>query len=248
MEPEAFHLFGQLKNKYSDDKETLGIVYSSMGDALLDVDLFDSCDAVMQEAITCLGEEEDLMWIRLQCLVNKEDKPATLELAQRIQHLNPLSGENWNRLGDVYREIDELALAIDALENAISLGFVTRENLLTLIFVYEENNNPSKALERTIEYLNRFESDFYLYFTAAKLCGQLEDWTSALDFINEAIRLEPMLDESVYIYKSSFLLNLDEKHEAKMALKEGIRNTDDPDGALKKELKKLNKQYPEKGK
>lgn len=244
MEEDAFHFFGTLKKKYAGDSETLTVIYTAMGEALLDLDLFESSDEVMLEAIRTTGENDDYLWIRLQCLVALKDNEAAIEIAEKIQQKNPLDGELWRRMGEAFQELGEKDRAIDAYENALSLDHDPQTVLLKLIFAYEDNENPAKALERLNEYMEQFESSYYLFFTAAKLCSQLEDWTAALAYINQAISLEPSADESVYMYKSHFLLQLDEKLKAKLALAEGIENTTDPYGKLRKELLKLNKKFP----
>jgi tetratricopeptide (TPR) repeat protein len=245
MEAEAFNFLKTLKKKYANDKDALGMVYAAMGEALLDIDLFESCDEVMQEAIVAVDEDEDFLWIRMQCLVALKNIPKLIKVAEKIQKKTPLDGENWQRLGIMFQEAGEMDRAIDAFENSLSLNYETRENLLNLIFAYDENENPAKALERIFEYIETYESDYYMFFTAAKLCAQLEDYAAALDYINQAIVLEPSADDSIYLYKSSFLMHLDEKRKAKLALAEGIKNTEDPYDNLKKELLKLNLQFPE---
>lgn len=245
MEDETFLFFRKLKTKYAEDAEALGTVYVAMGESLLDIDLFDSCNEVMQEAIRIIGEEIDFFWLQLQAYVSLEDSEKVLESAEKIQKISPLDGETWHRLGNAFQKIGDWERAIDAFEYALSLEFESKENLINLIHAYDHNGNPGKSLERIKEYLNRYHGTYSLNFIAAKICSQLEDWSQALKFINEAIKIEPTINYSSYICKSVFLLNLGEYRKAKMALMEGIENTNDPEGDLKKELFRLNEQYPD---
>ncbi|MDR1371990.1 MAG: tetratricopeptide repeat protein [Dysgonamonadaceae bacterium] len=249
MEDEAFHWFGLLKKKYSaptkDDRDMLGMIYSSMCEVLFDLDLNESCDEIAKEAISIIGEDSDFLWIRMQNLVVMKQIKEANAIADKIQKLFPLDAESWHNLGNSYYERDDCEKAIDAYENALSLGYDSQETLLNLIFTYDENGNPGKALERLTDYFEKYESNYILYSMAAKICGQLELWSKALFYINAAIEEEPVTDDSLYIYKSTLLVNLSEYRKAKIALSEGIEKTKDPEGKLKKELQRLNKQFRE---
>jgi hypothetical protein len=71
----------------------------------------------------------------------------------------------------------------------------------------------------------------------------MEMWKEAIRFLDNAIKIIPSMD-SLYLYKSTYFLHLGEQRKAKLALKEGIKNTQDPEEDLKKELRRLNDLYP----
>jgi tetratricopeptide (TPR) repeat protein len=244
MEDEAFLFFRKLKTKFAGDNEDLSIIYQAMGEALYEVDLYESAIDVIQEAIDLLGGNADLYWIQLQCHLSLNEKEEVLELAEVIQKINPLDAETWHRQGVVFQEIGETAKSIDAFEYAQSLGFDPQQNLINLIYAYEKNDNLNKALEKAKEYISVYADSQMVNLIAAKLCAQMENWEEALKYINNTIHIMPELD-SLYLYKSSFLLNQDEYTKAKQVLLEGIEKTDDPNGDLKRELLKLNEQYPD---
>jgi tetratricopeptide (TPR) repeat protein len=245
MEDEAFLFFQKLKPKYADDTEDLSIIYQAMSEALLEMDLFDSCIEVVQEAIDLLGEEIDFLWLQLQSYVSLDEKEAVVELAEKIHTKAPLDAESWHRLGDAFQEIDDMERAIEAFENAQSLGYEDlQQNLMDLVYAYERNKNFIKSLDKAKEYLNLYPDSYLINVIAAKLCSQIENWDEALKFINEAIHIMPTMD-ALYIYKSNTLLNLEEYKMAKLTLLEGIEKTEDPEGDLNSELVKLNEQYPD---
>jgi len=244
MEDEAFLFFGTLKKKYRDDKETLGIVYAAMGEALLDLDLFDSCDAVMNEAISVIGEEEDFIWVRMQALVGLKNKEEVIRLANKIQKRDTLNGETWSRLGDIYRDVGEPERACEAYLFAVTLGYEPQENVFNMVFTLEESDQPERALAALYEFEHLFEDKYYLYFTAAELCSQFNAWSSALRFINEAIAIDPSSDPSLYLCKSNYLMNIEEYKAAELALKEGINATGDETGTLKEELARIDGKHP----
>jgi tetratricopeptide (TPR) repeat protein len=244
MEDEAFLFFRKLKIKYAGDTEDLNIIYQAMGESLHEMDLFDSCIEVMQEAIDRLGEDIDFLWLQLQSYVSLEEKDPVVELAEKIHQKAPLDAESWHRLGDAFQEIDDQERAIEAFENAQSLGYEDlQQNLMDLIYAYERNQNFVKSLDKAKEYLNLYPDSYLINVIAAKLCSQIENWDEALKYIDKAIIILPTID-ILYIYKSNFFLNLEEYKKAKLALLEGIEKTEDPEGDLKNELIKLNEQYP----
>ena len=79
---------------------------------------------------------------------------------------------------------------------------------------------------------------------AAMFSSRMKNWEEALKYVDEALRLMPDI-ASLYLYKSNFLLRLEEYKKAKLALLEGLKNTQDSQGFLSKRLSKLNKQYPD---
>jgi tetratricopeptide (TPR) repeat protein len=243
MEEEAFFFFSELKTKYASDNEDLNIIYQAMGESLLEVDLFDSCIEVIQEVIHVIGKNEDLTWLLLQGYVSLNDSEKVIAIAEGIQKENPLNAGSWHRLGIAFQEIGDFERAIDAYEFAQSLGYDFRQNMMKLIFAYENNGNFLKALEKAGEYLNLYPDSCLVNMIAAKICSETENWTEAIRFINAAIQLIPEMD-SLYLYKSGFLLNLEEYRKAKQALLEGIKITSDPTGDLKRELSKLEEQFP----
>jgi tetratricopeptide (TPR) repeat protein len=247
MEAEAFYWFGALKDKYSgvmnEDREMLAMAYVAMSEALLDIDLYKSCNEVILEIISIIGEESDFLWIHLQCLIAMKNKKSANIIAEKIQKLFPLDAENWHSLGKAYQELGEIEKAIDAYEFAHSLNYESAENILHLILAYVENGYTEKAIERIIEYFENYEGSYEMYFMAAKLCAQLERWEDALLYIDAAIDAEPNADNLLYVYKSAFLVNMDEPIKAKIAILEGIRNTDDRGGKLREALLNLNKKF-----
>jgi len=244
MEDETFLFFQKLKTRYVDNKEELSIIYQAMSEALFEVDLYDSAVEVIQEAIDTMDEDINFYWMQLQCYVYMECKEEVLELAEVIQKLNPLDAVSWHRLGLSFQDIDDKEKAIDAFEYAQSLGYDPEEILMNLIYVYDKNKNFNKALEKAKEYLNLYPDNYVVNIMAAKLNSRMENWGDALKYVNEALKITPE-EESLYLYKSNFLLHLEEYKKAKLALREGLENTKDSDGHLSKKLSKLNKQYPD---
>jgi tetratricopeptide (TPR) repeat protein len=243
MEEDAFHFFATLKNKYAEDDEALNIVYQAMGEALIEMDLFESSVEVIREAIDIMGEDIDFYWLQLQSFASMNDKDEVTKLADKIQKIDPLNAESWYRLGVAFQEIDDWEKAIDSFEYAHSLNSTSRNNMMSLVYAYEKNGNYHKALEKIKEFLNLYPDNYVVSILASKICSQVENWEEALKYINDAIKLVPAM-ESLYLYKSSFFLHLEEYKKAKLALEEGIERTDDSEGDLTKELSRLNKKYP----
>ena len=244
MEEDAFILFRKYKTVYADDKEDLSVIYQAMGEALCDVDLFESSIGVIQEAIDKLDEDINFYWLQMQCYVSLKDKKAVGKLAGVILKLNPLDSQTWHQLGISFQEIGDMEKAIDAFEYALSLGHDSDEVLRNLIFVYDKNKNYNKALEKAKEFLLLYPDNYVINMVAAMLNSQMKNWVEALKYVEEALRLTPDIP-SLYLYKSNFLLRLEEYKKAKLALMEGLKNTKDSQGFLSKKLSKLNKQYPD---
>ena len=244
MEDEAFILFRKLKTKYAEDKEDLSVIYQAMGEALCDVDLFDSSIEVIQEAIDTLDEDINFYWLQMECCVLLKDKESAGKLAADILKLNPLDSETWHRLGISFQETGDMEKAIDAFEYAQSLGHDIDEVLGSLIYIYEKNKNFNKALEKAKEFLNLHPDSYAINMMAAMLNSQMENWKEALKYIDEALRLTPEV-ASLYLYKSNFLLQMEEYKKAKLVLMEGLKNTKDSEGFLTRKLSKLNKQFPD---
>jgi tetratricopeptide (TPR) repeat protein len=243
MEEDAFHFFSILKDKYAGDDEALNVIYQAMGEALIEMDLFESSIEVINEAIEIMGEHIDFFWLQLQAYTSLEEKEEVAKWADKIQKVNPLDYETWYRLGVTFQEINDMEKAIDAFEYAHSLNPKSSQALMSLVYAYEKNGNYSKALEKAKEFLHLYPDVYIVNIIASKICSQLESWEEALKYINEAIKIVPEID-SLYLYKSSFFLHLEEVKKAKLALEEGIEKTDDPEGDLIKELSRLNEQYP----
>ena len=235
MEEDAFQFFKTIKYKYADNKENLSIIYQAMGEALYEVDLYDAAIEVVEEVLPVLGDDLDLLWLELQSLAALEDKENVIELGHRIQNLNPMDAELWNRLGDTYKDVGELEKSIEAYEFAQSLGLKDPNNLLSLIYAYERNGNYSKALQRTDEYLSEYPNSYLVNLLAINICSEIEDWEKGLKYIENAIQLESQT-ESLYLYKCSFYFKLGENIKAIKALEEGINKTLDINGELKKQL------------
>jgi len=246
MEEDAFNLFRKVKEKYTANKEDLSVIYQAMGEALYEVDLFDASIEVMEEVIQLLGENTDYHWLQLNSYLLKENKEKTLEIADKISKMSPFDKKSWFHLGVIYKDIDELEKSIDAFEFALNLGFKGKSIYINLIAVYELNRNFAKALEKVKEFMQaQIDPDNYLInLIAANVCSQMEMWVEAVKYVSNAITLMPKMD-SLYLYKSNFLLNLGEQKNAKLILEEGIKKTEDPEGNLQKELERLNEDYPD---
>jgi tetratricopeptide (TPR) repeat protein len=243
MEEDAFLFFRKMKTKYEKNKEDLSIMYQAMGEALNELDLFDASISVIDEAISILGPDVDFYWLKLQSCFSLEDNEEVLEIAAQIEQINPLDAENWCRLGEIYTDLNEIEKAIEAFEFAESLGYKKQTNYLNLIAVYEKNGNYLKALEKAKEYLYLYPENYIIDILAANICAGMEMWEEALFYVDAALEIVPEMD-ALYLYKSSFFLNLGEQRKAISALEEGIRQTSDMEGDLKKELERLQNQYP----
>ena len=244
MEDEAFLFFRKLKTKYAEDKDDLSVIYQAMGEALCDMDLFESCVEVIQEAINNLEEDVNFYWLQMQCYVSLDCKEEVSVLAEVIQKINPLDATTWHRLGLCFQDVGDKDKAIDAFEYAQSLGYDQEEILMHLIYVYDKNKNFNKALEKAKEYLNLYPDSYVINMMAVKLNSRMENWNDAIHFIDKALNITPDV-ESLYLYKSNFLLRLAEYKKAKLVLMEGLKNTKDSAGYLSKKLSKLDKQYPD---
>jgi len=244
MEDEAFLFFRKLLTKHADNKDDLSICYQAMGEALGEVDLFDSSNDVIQEAIDTLKLDLNFYWIQMQNFVALNDKEKVLELSDVLLKIDPLDPEIWYRLGISFLEVGEIEKAIDAFENAQSLEYDPELVLKYLIFIYEKNKNFSKALEKANEFLDLFPGNYVITMYAAKLNSHVKNWKNALKHIEEVIKITPFI-ESLYLYKSTFLLRMEEYKKAKLTLIEGMKNTKDSKGYLSKKLSKLNKKYPD---
>ena len=238
MEEDAFLFFRKIKQRYEKDAEQLSLIYQVMGESLQEIGLFDAAHDVVEEAIKLLGPSLEFYWLQLRGHLASDAKEPALRVANRIEQINPMDGESWHRLGSVYLDLEEAEKAIDAFEFADSLGHKTQSNYLGLITVYEKNGNLLKALEKVKEYLYLYSNNYMVYILAANICSELCLWIEALEYIDLALNIVPELD-SLYLYKSRFLVYLGEQKKAVYVLEEGIRLTKDKQGDLKKELDKL---------
>jgi tetratricopeptide (TPR) repeat protein len=245
MEEDAFLFFRKMKNKYAGDNENLSIIYQVMGEALHEINLYEASVHIIDEAFELFGEDEDMefYWLQLHNYLYLNNKEKVSEYGEIISKANPFDGSVWFRLGIVYKDADDPEKAIDAFEFAKNLNYNGRENLLQLIQTYEQNGNYAKALENAIEYLHLFPNSYLINIIASNICSQMEMWIDAIRFLDNAIDIIPNMD-SLYLYKSTYFLHLGEQRKAKQTLKEGIRNTQDPEEDLEKELKRLNDLYP----
>jgi len=243
MEEEAFFLFKKLKSKYAENKNDLSIIYQAMGEALCDVDLFESSIEVIQEAINTLEEDINFYWLQIQCYAALYCKEEVVELAEVIQKLNPLDSETWYRLGLAFQDIGDNEKTIEAFEYAQSLGYDMEVILMNLIYAYDKNKNFNKALDKAKEYLILYPDSYVINMMAAKFNSLMGNWNDAIKYVDETLKFTPEI-ESLYLYKSNFLLRLEEYKKAKLTLLEGLKNTKDLKGYLSRKLSKLNKQYP----
>jgi len=244
MEDEAFLLFKKLKPKYAEDKEDISVFYQAMSEALFEVDLFDSSIEIIQEAINTLDTDINFYWLQLPSFISLESKEKVLEIAEAIQKLDPLNSVTWYRLGVSFQEIGDSEKAIEAFEYAQSLGDDSEDIMMHMIFTYDKNKNFNKALEKTKEFLNLHPDNYVITMMAVKLNSLMENWNEAVKYVDDALKITPQI-ESLYLYKSNFLLHQEEYKKAKSALMDGLKNTKDSKGYLSKKLSKLNKQYPD---
>jgi len=244
MEEDAFLFFRKMKTKYEKNKENLSIIYQAMSEALNEVDLFEASANVIEEAISIMGVEIEFLWLQLLSYTALKDKENVCKIASQVESINPLDGETWHRLGNIYNEVEEIEKSIEAFEFAESLGYKIQNNYLNLITIYEKNGNYIKALEKAKEYLYLYPENYMINIIATNICSQMEMWEEALYFVNVALKLIPEM-ESLYLYKSNFFLHLGEQKKAILALIEGIELTDDSQGDLKKELERLQDLYPD---
>jgi tetratricopeptide (TPR) repeat protein len=221
MEEDAFQYFKTMKSKYAGDEENLSIIYQAMAEALYEVDLYDAAIEVIEEILPIVGEDIDLLWLELQSFAAIEDKESVAELGARIQNLNPMDAETWSRLGNAYKEVNDIKKSIEAYEFAQSLGIEDPNNLLSLISAYEKNGNFSKALQKIDEYLTEYPDSYVVCLLAINICSEIENWSEGLKYVENAIRLDPQM-ESLYLYKCKFYLRLGENRKAIKALEEGI--------------------------
>jgi len=248
MEEDAFLFFRKLKNKYKKEKEKLSFVYVAMAEALQEVDLYEASIYLIDEILPETDRDADadmyFYWLLLQGYLSLGYTEKTMEIAEIIEQMNPLDAYMWHHLGKVYIDLQETERAIDAFEFAESLGYKKQTNFLYLITAYEGNYNHFKALEKAKDLLLLYPDNYMANIFAANICSEMEMWEEALSYVDAALKKAPGID-SLYLYKSSFFLNLGEQKKAMLALEEGIRQTNDTEGDLKKELDRLHNQYPD---
>jgi hypothetical protein len=244
LEEESFQFFRHLKRKYAKDKESLKTIYQAMAESLLDVDLYDAVIKVVDESNKKTGENPELDELVMQSYVISNNKEKVCEIADKILKEKPLDGDLWLDMGNAFNDTEIYDRAIEAYENAHSLGRMTHQSMLNLIFAYQHSGSPAKALEKAMEFLKI--TPFRILFTlaAVKICSESKLWEEAINFLDEAINLEP---DKCYLYyqKSRYLLELEEIKKAKQVLLEGIRKTADPEGELIKEFKRVESEFPD---
>jgi len=246
LEEEAYTWFILRKELYRIEEDDYALLYQAMCEALTDVDLFESAIAILNEARQIFGNSEELEWLNLQIDISKEDKDSAMKTAARIEKMNPLDGLTWHNLGRIYaNDLDAPENAIDAFEFAESLDFREQPNYLYLICMYEKCEYYLKALDKIKEYESRFDENLMLQVLAISICTELGMWNESLNYVNRAINRAPEIS-SLYICKSDILQSLGETQKARSVLEEGIRQTADNGGELKKKLKNLLKLYPDK--
>ncbi|MDR2682686.1 MAG: hypothetical protein LBB64_02310 [Dysgonamonadaceae bacterium] len=245
MEEDAFLFFGKSRRKHENDTEQLSFLYQVMSESLQEVDLYDASLDMIEEAMDLLGPSPDFLWLQLQAYLSAGTKEEVLNVAAQIEQINPMDGETWHRLGIVYFDLEEIEKSIDAFEFAESLGQKTQSNYVGLISAYEKHGSLLKALEKAKDYVHLYPDSYIVYILAANLCSELNFWDDALDYINVALKMLPGID-TLYLYKSRFLVHLGERQKAVAVLKDGIIQTQDKEGELKKELDKIQNEYPEK--
>ncbi|MDL2243237.1 tetratricopeptide repeat protein [Bacteroidales bacterium OttesenSCG-928-J19] len=245
MEEEAFQAFRQAKKRYAEDREALFILYRAVGESLIDIDLFEGAALVVEEGIDLLGDDIEFTWLQLESHVALADTEEVLKLGKKITNAAPFDSFSWHRLGLCYMEVKEYEKAIEAFEFAEDLNFPEKKkNLLKLIKAYEQNENHAKALDTAKEFLRLYPDAFFVNLTAASLSADMEKWEDAIKYLDEVIKVKPQI-HVLYLYKSSYLMNLGEHRKALLILQEGIVKSEDPEGALKDELDRLKGQFPE---
>ncbi|MDL2257393.1 hypothetical protein LJC06_04225, partial [Bacteroidales bacterium OttesenSCG-928-I14] len=137
MEEEAFQTFQTAKTKYAKETESMSILYLAMGESLLEMDLFESCIDVISEAIDKFGPQIDFYWLQIEANATINDIEEVYSLAEKISELIPFDASSWQRLGLIYKQINDTSKAIEAFEFARNLEYEDKQrNLLELIFAY----------------------------------------------------------------------------------------------------------------
>lgn len=243
MEEDAFLAFSKMKTKYANQSENLSIIYQAMAEALYEVDLFEASIDVTKEVITLLGNQLDFYWLLLQNHLALGEKEKVFELADKIAQLNSFDAQSWYRLGLVFKEMEEDDKAIDAFEFSENLGNKSNDLVANMLALYQKNSNHIKTLEKAKEYLLLYPEMNVAFLMAASACAHMERWEEAIGFIDKLLKITPF-NEDLYLFKSSFLLNSDELRKAKLTIQLGIEKSGDPSGKLRKELDRLEEEFP----
>lgn len=244
MEEDTFVYFKKMKYKYKKDIENLSDIYITMSKNLIEIDLFNSAVDVINEGITILGPTIDFYRLLLQSYLLLKQKEKALEIINEIKQIDTSNGKTWHCLGKAYFSIDETSKAIEAFEFAESLGYCKQANYLNLIVAYQSSGYFMKALTKAKEYLQLFPNHYIINILAVIICSCIGKWEEGLFYVNAALEEVPKMN-FLYLYKSYFFLNLGKEKKAISVLKEGIEQTKDVQGDLKKELEKLRNQYPD---
>ncbi|GEM_PF-1290083 len=248
MEEEAFQLFSLLKKTYAKDTPSLKSLYFEFGNSLLETSLYQAVILVINEAIDQLGEDEEFYWIQFDAYLALENKKEVSRLAEKIINTSPFDGFCWFRIGTAYKELQDFESAINAFEHALNLNYEDKKkNLLELSESYELNGNQIKALETIKEFLYLYPDSYFFNLSAANLCANMNEWQEAIKFIDNVLKVQPGMS-ALYLYKSTYYINMGEYKKAKITLEEGIANTnnsDHSDKELENQLNLLNEQYPD---
>jgi tetratricopeptide (TPR) repeat protein len=247
MEDEAFVCLKLAKEKYAGDTDDMLILHQAAATALNDVDLYISAVKVINEVIeeaASAGKIEEFLWLQVQSFFSLNDKENTLQICEQILHNKPMDADTWNRLGQVYKDLNEKEKAIEAFEFAASLGNDDLSDDLNLIYAYKENGNYLKALEKIDEYLEYSPEEYVVNILAASIAVEIEDWERAIKHTDNALKIDPN-SPFLYIYKCRSLLQLGEIKKAINTLEEGLRITGDETGDIRLELRELKRDYPQ---
>ncbi|GHT44351.1 hypothetical protein AGMMS49965_19810 [Bacteroidia bacterium] len=245
MEEEAFMAFTKMLDIYAKD-EHLDAVYLSMGDALADVDLFQSSIEVVNEGIGLFPDTMDFYWINIESLWALGEKEKALATADQLAQMNAMDAKFWSQLGDLYNTMGEFDRAVEAFHFSESLGYDRNLNLLDLAKTYYESENYAKALEALETFAaeqgdsapQQILANTFIPLVAAEVCAKLGAWEKAIVHLDKSIAFSPN-SELFYHSKAEALVHLNRRDEAISVLEEGIRMCRDDDSFLKNLLRKF---------
>ncbi|GHT01495.1 hypothetical protein AGMMS49525_02340 [Bacteroidia bacterium] len=242
MEEEAFVAFSKMTEIYTSD-DRLSAIYLAMGDALADVDLFQSSIAVINEGIKLFPDVQEFLWLNMETYWAMDEREKTFEMADKLTQKNALDVNFWKQLGDIYNKMEEHEKAVEAFQYAESLGYDRNLHLLDMARTYHDSENYEQALEALEEFTDEFSphqifGQTFVPLIAAEMCAQLEQWEKAIVYLDKSIAFSPN-SELFYHSKAEALVRLKRYDEAKSVLEEGIRMCQDEDGYLKKLLSKF---------
>ncbi|MDR0834034.1 MAG: hypothetical protein LBN93_07640 [Candidatus Symbiothrix sp.] len=242
MEEEAFVAFTKMKEYYTGEDQVTAI-YLAMGDALADVDLFQSSIAIVNEGVKLFPDIQEFYWLNMESYWALGEKEKTFEMADKLTQLNALDAKFWKQLGDIYNKMEEHERAVEAFQFAESLGYDRNLNLLDMAKTYHDSANYIQALEALEEFTddlspNQILGQTFIPLLAAEMCAKLGQWERAIAYLDKSIAFSPD-SELFYHSKAEALVHLKRYDEANSVLEEGLRMCQDEEGYLKNLLRKF---------